>query len=196
MEERKPLKKPDLKAPRFRLQTYEIVSNEFVKKFKEKFPKYAHLSIREIKKYIKAVNEEFYKTVIDERDGVELPEGVGIIFIGTCQTPIKKNISFEKSFKYGVELTNTNLATDGKLAKIVFTSFNARYKFSNREYWSFVACRNFKRSVARTYPDNWNMYIVLDPLKKVRETYNELKRKAYLQYKMKSNTKGINNFDL
>jgi hypothetical protein len=29
----------------------------------------------------------------------------------------------------------------------------------NREFWGFTASREFKRTVAKSYPENWNMYV-------------------------------------
>ena len=64
---------------------------------------------------IKTYNKILFNTVIDTRDGIQLPESLGWLFIGTCQTSKKKNIDFNKSSKYGVIITNSNLGTDGKL---------------------------------------------------------------------------------
>jgi hypothetical protein len=43
----------------------------------------------------------------------------------------------------------------------------------NREFWSFVACREFKRAVAKAYPENWNMYVVVDPTKQLKVNYTK-----------------------
>ena len=56
--------------------------------------------------------------MIDKRDGVQLPETIGWLFIGTCEQSKKKNIDFAKSVKYGMIVSNKNWETDGKLAKI------------------------------------------------------------------------------
>jgi len=114
-----------------------------------------------------------YNKVIDVRDGVQLPESIGWLFIGTCQQSKKQNVNYAKSLKYGVSVSNNNWETDGKLAKIFFTNHAPKHKIKNREFWGFTACRNFKRSVAKTYPENWNMYIVVDATKKLNLTYSK-----------------------
>jgi hypothetical protein len=76
-------------------------------------------------------NQILYETVIETRDGVQLPEQIGWLFIGTCPTSKKRNINYVKSNKYGVEITNNNWETDGKLAKIFFTNYAPKHKIKN-----------------------------------------------------------------
>ena len=161
-------KSPDLKAPRYRPEVHTIMNKEFFESFKKKHPKYKDLDNVELRKIVKYFNNTLYQTVIDTRDGVQLPEQIGWLFIGTCQSPKKQNIDFVKSKKYGVAVTNKNWETDGKLAKIFFTSYALKHKMKNREFWSFVACREFKRAVAKSYPENWNMYLVVEPTRKIK----------------------------
>lgn len=169
----KEFKSPDLNAPRYRPEVHTIMNKKFFESFKKKYPKYKQMDDKDLRKIIKSFNNTFYQTVIDTRDGVQLPEQIGWIFIGTCQSPKKQNTDFAKSKKYGVSVTNKNWETDGKLAKIFFTSYALKHKMKNREFWGFTACRNFKRSVAKTYPENWNMYIVVDATKKLNLTYSK-----------------------
>ena len=189
-------KKPDLKAPRYRPEAYSIMNKQFFESFKKRYPKYKDLDNKEIRKIIKYFNKVLYQTIIDTRDGVLLPEQIGWIFIGTCQSPKKENVDFAKSNKYGVAVSNKNWETDGKLAKIFFTSYALKHKMRNREFWSFVACREFKRTVAKTYPENWNMYIAVDPTKKLKLTHDKNVYKHSLIEKQKNDLKHYNEFDL
>ena len=192
----KEFKSPDLTAPRYRPEVHTIMNREFFESFKKKHPKYKDLDNVELRKIVKYFNNTLYQTVIDTRDGVQLPEQIGWLFIGTCQSPKKQNIDFVKSKKYGVAVTNKNWETDGKLAKIFFTSYALKHKMNNREFWGFVACREFKRAVAKAYPENWNMYIVVEPTRKIKlnSTRNYLASSA-----KKQETEGLkhyNEFDL
>ena len=54
---------------------------------------------------------------------------------------------------------NRNWETDGNIGKIFYTNWSAKYKFKNREFWKFEAVRDFKRSIAKEYPENWTKYI-------------------------------------
>jgi hypothetical protein len=189
-------KKPDLTAPRFRPVVYNILSKEFFDSFRKKYPKYKDLENKDLKNIIKVFNNQMYNTVIDVRDGIQLPESIGWLFIGTCESAKKENIDFAKSNKYGVAVSNKNWETDGKLAKIFFTSHALKHKMKNREFWSFVACRDFKRSVAKAYPENWNMYAVAEPSKKFKLDYQNIAYKNFIENKVKKELKTYNEFDL
>lgn len=192
----KEFKKPDLTAPRFRPEVYNVLNEEFFDNFRKKHPKYAKINNAELRKIAKTFNQYLYNTVIDTRDGVQLPEQIGWFFIGTCQQTKKGNVDFGKSSTYGVQVSNTNFATDGKLAKIFFSNYAPKHKIKNREYWSFVACRDFKRSVAKSYPENWNMYVVVENKERIREAYT---KEFYKYKKAKDRTEALktyNEFDL
>jgi len=189
-------KKPDVKAPRFRPDVYNVLNKEFFEKFRKKHPKYKTVGDVELRKIAKLFNQTVFHTVIDARDGVELPEQIGWLFIGTCQQSKKTNIDFAKSHKYGVKVTNKNWETDGKLAKIFFTSYALKHKMRNREFWGFTASRQFKRTVAKTYPENWNIYVAVSNKQRIKETYSKI---VYKEMKAKETSKALetyNEFDL
>lgn len=176
----KQFKKPDLKAPRFRPDVYQVMNQELFDSFREKHPRYKNMTDAQLRKIGKTFNTMLWETVIDTRDGVQLPEGLGYIFIGTCKASKKKNVDYAKSHKYGKMVTQTNWDTDGKLAKIFYTNYANKYKFINRECWRFQASRTFKRTVAKTYPENWPVYVEVDPHKKIRKIFqkNTMKHKS------------------
>ena len=192
----KEFKKPDVKGPRYRPDAKNILTKKFFEDFKSKHPKYKHLENAELRVVIKKFNETLFQNVIDFRDGMQLPESIGWLFIGTCQTSKKTNIDFAKSNKYGVTVTNKNWETDGKLAKIFFTNYAPKHKMNNREFWKFVACRKFKRSVAKTYPENWNTYVVVEPNRKLKLTYQKSFLKELAIKNEKKKLESYNEFDL
>ena len=49
----KEFKKPDLAAPRYRPKAHNLLTNDFFKTFKTKFPKYKDIDEKELKKIIK-----------------------------------------------------------------------------------------------------------------------------------------------
>lgn len=189
-------KTPDLKAPRFRAKAHNIASKKFFDSFRRKHPKYKNMTDAELRKIIKYFNKLLHSVVIENRDGIQLPESIGWIFIGTCQTSVKKNIDFAKSTKYGVTVTNRNWETDGKLAKIFYTNYAIKHKMRNKEYWGFTACRDFKRAVAKSYPENWPTYIVVDPTQKIKLNYQKAYYKDLMQKKEQEVLKTYNDFEL
>jgi len=111
--------KPNLKAPRFRRKRYNVISNDFIKRLKNKYPKSKNLKIADIRNIIGEFNEFMWNTVINTRDGVELPNNMGSIFIGSCQRPTKFNIdkskhisSILKKEKYKFLIAKSNIIPD------------------------------------------------------------------------------------
>lgn len=94
------------------------------------------------------------------------------MFIGTCPPAKNVNIDYSKSNEYGKVLRNKNWDTDGNIGKIFYTNWSTKYRFKNRELWSFVASREFKRSVAREYPKNWTKYIKMQSKIKISHLYD------------------------
>jgi hypothetical protein len=188
--------KPNVKASRYRPEVNTILNKEFFENFKKKHPKYKDLDNKMLRKIIKRFNQVLHHTVIDTRDGVQLPEQIGWIFIGTCERSKKDNIDYAKSNKYGVKVTNNNWETDGKLAKIFFTNYAPKHRMKNREFWGFQACRDFKRAVAKTYPENWNMYVQVLPESKIDKVYNSVLYKDYMNKVKTKALKSYNEFDI
>lgn len=185
-------KKPDVTAPRFRPKAHHVLNKEFFADFKSKYPKYEDVPNEELRKIVLTYNTLFWETVIDKRDGVQLPEDLGLIFIGTCPATKKKNIDFGKSSKYGYIVTNNNWDTDGKVGKIFYSNYANKYKFINRECWGFTSSRTFSRTVAKIYPEQWPMYIAIDPYKKIRKIYQGTKMKVIRD---KNNQKGLETYN-
>lgn len=165
------MNKPDLNAPRFRKMTDGTLNADFIKMLKEKVPSSVNLSNQQIKSIVSKFNENMWKSVIDKRDGVELPEQIGHLFIGTCPPPKKRNIDFKASEDYLETIQHRNYESDQFLAKIFFTTFGSKYRFKNHELWAFDATREFSRTVSTTYPENWKRYLQVDPKVKISNIY-------------------------
>ena len=184
--------KPDLNAPRYRKTIDGTLNTDFIKLLKEKVPLSANLSNIEIKNIIKKFNENIWKSVIEKRDGVELPELIGHIFIGTCPPSKKKNIDFKASEEYLQVVQHRNFESDQFLAKIFFTNFGSKYRFKNHELWAFDATREFSRTVSATYPENWKKYLQIDPKVKISNIY---KSNTYRLDKKDSELEQLKNYD-
>jgi hypothetical protein len=174
--------KPDLNAPRYRPSRLNLTNLEFYEKFQVDNPKYNHISISQFKKVITTFNGLIWQNVLSNRDGVELPEQLGFIFIGTCPRPTKKPpVDYKRSIEYNMKLQNMNWESDQYLAKIFYTTFENKYRFRNHELWMFDAVRDFKRTVAKTYPENWKRYILLDNMIKVSRIFRKQKMQDFIK---------------
>lgn len=165
-------KAPDIHAPRFRKKTLNLLNLSTIDEFKAEHPEYEDLDVEIYKKIVKTFNEKIWRTVIDKRDGVSLPENLGFLFIGTCEKPKKKNVNYGLSQKLGKNTTHQNLESDSKLAKIFYTNYSAKYKFTNRDLWMFSAVRQFKRELAKEYSNNWMRYINIKSNEKVSHIFS------------------------
>jgi hypothetical protein len=166
-------KAPDLKAPRYREKVLGLLNSDLIKEFKEKYPIYENIDSAKLKKIIRLYNTKLWEEVINNREGVELPDSLGYLFIGTCPAAKSVNTNYSLSKEYGKVLQNRNLETDGKIAKIFYTNYSTKYRFKNRELWQFKAVRQFKRFVAKTYPEKWPKYIVMESKKRVADMYKK-----------------------
>ena len=166
-------KKPNLNAPRYREKVLGLLNVELINEFKEKHPIYSQIDNDKLKDIIKIYNDRLWNGVIENRDGVELPDSLGYIFIGTCPAAKSVNIDYALSKKYGKVLQNKNWETDGKIAKIFYTNYSTKYRFKNRELWQFTAVRQFKKAVAKSYPKKWSKYIRMENKKRVADMYKK-----------------------
>ena len=190
------IQKPNITAARYRPKVHNILDDVLVQNFKKKYPRYKNIEKKTLKKILKSFNESVFQTVIENRDGVALPESLGWIFIGTCHQSKKENIDYVKSQKYGVRVSNKNWDTDGKLAKIFYSNYAPKVKMQNREYWGFIACRNFKRKVSKTFSENWQMYLAVDPNVRLHSHYNkEVAKNSYKDHLQKENNKALKNYN-
>lgn len=166
----KQYKKPDLNAPRYRPKKLNLTNIDFYNRFIEDNPKHSSITIEQFKNIISTFNGLIWENVIKDRNGVQLPEQLGYLFIGSCPRK-KSNVDFKKSEHYGVVLQNQNWESDQFIAKIFYTNFETKYRFKNHELWGFKGVRDFTRSVGKTYPTEWKKYVQVDDLIRVSKLF-------------------------
>lgn len=157
----------DLSLPRYRAKGKEIDDNDFFNALCKKIPQAKELGHGNIKSLIKSFNESISDVVINNREGVELLEGIGYVFILSCKIKHKENVDYAKSKKYGVKVLHKNWETDGKVGKIAYTNCKVKYKIKDSNVWLFRPCRKFKKVVSKAYLEDWTKYIELGINEKV-----------------------------
>lgn len=187
----KQYKKPDLNAPRYRPTKLNLTNVDFYNRFIQDNPKHNQLTINQFKDVIKTFNGKIWEAVINERDGVQLPEQLGYIFIGSCPRK-KSNVDYKKSEEYGVILQNQNWESDQYLAKIFYTNFETKYRFKNHELWGFKGLRDFTRAVGQTYPKQWKKYIQVDNKLKISRLF---RMEKFKQFKTEETAELLKNYD-
>jgi hypothetical protein len=156
------IKRPNLKAPRFRPCNFSLFNKEFCKKVRKQHKDLTGLSDEAIKAIIHTCGQVVQEKVVAVRDGVELPEQLGFLFIGSTPATKNGNIDYKKSIELGREVRHKNWETDELTGKIFYTNYGAKYRFKFREAWRFLPVRQFKRYVAARYPSNYLNYVKID----------------------------------
>src|ERR1700742_414018 len=91
----------DPKAPRIVRKRYNILSEKsFYKKLKLQYPELEKYKNTQIRQYISNFNKRISDEVIENRTGVKLMSGLGIIVIGGCKLSpetAKKNVDHKAS---------------------------------------------------------------------------------------------------
>jgi len=161
-------RKPDLTAPRLRKSWSSIDLPKLIKSLKKKYPgKYDTLDISFLKKVITTHHQNLQEDIIDNPDGIELPEMMGIIKIVSCPSAKKENVNFQASKKSGKVVIHTNNHTNGMLGKIYYSNLDRRYYVKDRKLWRFKPVRQFSRLVSKEYPLDWEKYQTLHNLDKI-----------------------------
>lgn len=153
--------KPDLSKPRYRPKRLELDGIDFYKALLEKVPNASKLGHTKVRDIIKQFNETVLQNIVDNREGVELPQGLGYVFVGSCK--IKKEcVDYGKSIKYGIKVTHKNWNTEGYASKIFYSNCSVKYRIQDNNLWVFKAARKLKSEVSKAFSENWNKYIHID----------------------------------
>jgi hypothetical protein len=160
-------KRPDLHAPRFRTSYCELLNKRFYEKARRVHKELADFSDATIKDVVKKGCSVIQEKVIALRDGVELPEQLGFLFIGATSATKSRNVDYKKSIELGKEVRHKNWETDELTGKIFYTNYETKYRFKFHELWRFTPVRQFKRAVAQTFPLRFTDYVKVDRWLKV-----------------------------
>lgn len=172
----KQFKGPDRTAPRFRQTILNVLDNKLYDRYKAKNPS-TKINSETFKAVIKSFNIKLSEAAIENRDGIELPESLGYVFIGSCKSPKKENLDYKKSTELGTFVYKRNLGSDGYLAKIFYTNYRTKYNFANKKLWTFKGVREFTNAVSKTYAEEWPKYIVVEDYQKVSALFKSYKHR-------------------
>lgn len=153
--------KADLSAPRYRTVKRGLAGKPLYASFYKKHPDLkgviSNIQYREI---VKEFNKEIMEAVCENRDGVELPESLGFLFIGAIKyTRSQKAIDYTKSRELNKTVYHKNWDTDMKIGKLIFTMLPAKYKMKDGNMWAFKASRKFSRMVSKNFKFNYERYM-------------------------------------
>jgi hypothetical protein len=192
----KPYKQPDLNAPRFRPKRSNILKRSLYEAFIEKHPEYEGVDMATFKAIVRTFNKKLYEGIIENRDGVELPDGLGYIFMGTCPPAKTKNIDRAKSQEFGVVAKHQNWDSDNNLLKIFYTNHTTKYPLQNKQVWAFKAVKQFRKDASDAYKQDWTKYIVVDPTKKISTLFTKIRKRDFIREDIKNIPDDYNEFKM
>lgn len=171
---------PDRKAPRFRKSIFSIVNEDFIKEFLEEHPQYSGMkefsSISLLKKLITNFNFFLCKHVVNYRDGIDLPERLGVVFVGG-RTSIYNPVDYGMTNKLGKEVKTTNLETNGVIGKIFYSKHSRNHGITVRTIWKFLPYRGFTKLVAQAFKENYNRFIRVENKRQLEILFEQRNRK-------------------
>jgi len=184
--------------PRFRQSAVALLNLDVFSKFLEKHPEHSSYTMEQFKTIVETYNGMLQQGVMDNRDGIELPEGLGNMFIGSCKPTIRPNVDAGKSAKIGQKVMNRNLATDGYVCKIFYSNYESKFKFQHRDLWKFKGVRQFTRTVSKVYREDWPKYIVIEEYMKIASLIRKQKKNEKIERLKATNVpnQNYNEFDL
>jgi hypothetical protein len=162
--------KVNKKGPRYRAPRLNTLSQEWLSEIAKSEDSLIK-DTKTIKKILVTCNELIANCVVDTRDGIELPEQLGYMFLGTCQPKVRKNVDFKTTEHYLKVIQHRNWESDNYLAKIFYSNYETKYKFKFNDLWAFKGCREFTKKVGIEYPKNWKKYIQVDHTLKIASLY-------------------------
>jgi hypothetical protein len=179
------VKAPDPHAPRFMKEEFDILKQanvDFYKAMKEQYPELKKYKDSEIANCIEFFNRRIVKEVIDNRNGVRLTDGLGVLVAGACKIPretVANNINFN-ALRNGERLSFQNNGTDQYVAKIKYSSEIDKHMFENYSMWCFDASRPFSRTLAAIFKEEgaYKKYIVFTSRQRIAHLFRKQRPKT------------------
>jgi len=171
-------KVPDIKAPRFFTRSKAVVNKDFIEKFKRRYPEYRNIKLAMFSKIMVTFHNEVVQGVIDNRDGIELPEGLGFVFIGSCQRAKRENIDFRASTLAGRKIFHQNWESDNRLMKILYSNSEVRYRLTNKQVWAFRLGKTNRKLISDAYKVRWTKYHIIPNMKGIKNMFKQGLRKT------------------
>ena len=156
-------KEPDRRAPRFRGSKYRYTSinRDLFSRFCEAYPK-LQMDYLVFKDILCSINEEYVDEVVNNKDGVYLPKGLGRL----CMVMFKP----KKINKHETYILD-GLVTNGLSGKIVWEFRDVKYRPENIKYYAFVAHRTFKNKASHSFRTRPEFYPREETMIKKEEFY-------------------------
>lgn len=179
-------RKRDPNAKQMKRREFSVIDKDFVANFLAKYPHHrvmypkANFSKRDMAERMRSlmekINAKFRQVCLTERDGIELPENFGTIFIGAIPNA-EFCIDRKESTKLGRRVYHKNWDTDGLLAKIYWCQ-DYQGKSRYKSIWNFKAVLPFKQEVSKAFRENYGNYRRIEDRMDLAKLYDERQQKV------------------
>lgn len=179
--------------PKYRRKETILPSTEMANSFLKKYPNYSNVKPSDFRKIIGEFNKRVMQEVVDNRNGVMLPDLLGCIFIGSSKTD--KQVKSYSKYSDNEAVRYTNVATDGRILKFLFSASVTSVPFKNFTCWSFKANRDVRRNTAKLFENNYQKYVDITNIK-IGELFYTKKTDNTPEEKTEVLEESYNEFDL
>lgn len=169
-------KAPNVKGPRYRPPSLNLLKKDFYELTRKSNVLLKGLTNQQIKAIIQTANGIMQQAVLERRDGVELPEQLGYLFLGAVPATKDRNVDYKRSIELKKLVHHQNWETDNLSCKLFYTNYAARYRFKFHELWQFTPVRQFKKAASKAFLADYTKYVKTDNLLKVSRLYRKLLR--------------------
>ena len=167
---------------------------EFYKELKEKHPNLQQYRDQEILKCIEGFNKLITDTIIDYRDGVQLPANMGLLMV--CTMGKRTNsIDHKKSAELGVEVHMQNYHSDGYGGGVYYSTCMPKenqtkkvHMYRNCQYWTMHPSAALKKQIQKAYLEDWKKYHMVPKSRRYEDMVEDSYQK---QMKNKQDVKQI-----
>lgn len=109
---------------------------------------------------VRTFNENMIIACVENRSGVEFPERLGILIIGSYKAG-ENLVDHATSAKLLKRVRHRNLHSGGYAACINYNVYD-NCNYTHRDLWDFNACFNFRQKVSQAFRKNWAFYTRLE----------------------------------
>jgi hypothetical protein len=143
-----------LTLPRTGKKQKYLTDRTFVRQLVIRIKKiYPEIKYRDITNIIDKFNQEIINEAVRNRDGVELPERLGLIFIAACDIDVRKIPSLHLG--PNIDIWETN----GKLCKIFYINNLTKYPLPDKRIWKLDFTTTASNIASTAFKDNFYRYI-------------------------------------
>lgn len=188
---------PDPRAPKYRAKSLHILTPTFYNKFYKQYPQYKDtFGTSVFLDVLTAYGKATIQAVVDNREGADLPQRLGVLFLGTCPTP---KVRFPQDYSRqaeGIATRYHNWDTDNKLLKIFYLNFQKRYNFTHKSLWGFMGSTDFRKKASKAYLLNWKKYIEVENHLKIYRTVQQYQKEVFAKKREVELLKTYNEFEI